>query len=74
MKKRFVSACMVGLLAVSLAGCGGAGNSAAEAAKTTAEEPKTEASFLLILILQDVYKRQAKALAIATRWHCPPES
>ena len=44
MKKRFVSACMVGLLAVSLAGCGGAGNSAAEAAKTTAEEPKTEAA------------------------------
>lgn len=43
MKKRFVSACMVGLLAVSLAGCG-AGNSAAEAAKTTAEEPKTEAA------------------------------
>ena len=45
MKKRFVSACMVGLLAVSLAGCGGAGNSAAEAAKTTAEEPKTEAAY-----------------------------
>lgn len=44
MKKRFVSACMVGLLAVSLAGCGGTGNSAAEAAKTTAEEPKTEAA------------------------------
>lgn len=44
MKKRFVSACMVGLLAVSLAGCGGTGDSAAEAAKTTAEEPKTEAA------------------------------
>ena len=44
MKKRFVSACMVGLLAVSLAGCGGAGNSSAEAAKTSAEESKTEAA------------------------------
>lgn len=44
MKKRFVSACMAGLLAVSLAGCGGAGNSSAEAAKTSAEEPKTEAA------------------------------
>lgn len=44
MKKRFVSACMAGLLAVSLAGCGGAGNSSAEAAKTSAEESKTEAA------------------------------
>lgn len=44
MKKRFVSACMAGLLAVSLAGCGGAGDSSAEAAKTSAEEPKTEAA------------------------------
>ena len=33
-----------GLLAVSLAGCGGAGNSSAEAAKTSAEESKTEAA------------------------------
>lgn len=44
MKKRFVSVCMAGLLAVSLAGCGGAGNSSAEAAKTSAEESKTEAA------------------------------
>lgn len=44
MKKRFVSACMAGLLAVSLAGCGGAGNSSAEAAKTSTEESKTEAA------------------------------
>lgn len=44
MKKRFVSACMAGLLAVSLAGFGGAGNSSAEAAKTSAEESKTEAA------------------------------
>lgn len=44
MKKRFVSACMAGLLAVSLAGCGGAGSSSAEAAKTSAEESKTEAA------------------------------
>jgi polar amino acid transport system substrate-binding protein len=44
MKKRFVSACMAGLLAVSLAGCGDAGNSSAEAAKTSAEESKTEAA------------------------------
>ena len=44
MKKRFVSACMAGLLAVSLAGCGGAGNFSAEAAKTSAEESKTEAA------------------------------
>ena len=35
---------MAGLLAVSLAGCGGAGNSSAEAAKTSAEESKTEAA------------------------------
>ena len=44
MKKRLGSACMAGLLAVSLAGCGGAGNSSAEAAKTSAEESKTEAA------------------------------
>ena len=39
MKKKYST-----LLAVSLAGCGGAGNSSAEAAKTSAEESKTEAA------------------------------